>query len=87
MEGVFVVYVLKNAEGKRYIGITSKIDQRMEAHNKGLSLYTRRHRPWEIHWISRDLDHKNALLLEKRMKRQKGGKGLQDVMTLYARGS
>jgi len=86
MEGVFVIYVLENPKQRRYIGITSNLLQRIDAHCKGLSKFTKGKGPWHLVWMSIKLPHTKALQLEKLLKRQKGGKGLVKLLKEY-RGS
>ena len=85
MEGQFQVYILRSQKvGRRYIGCTSDLLGRLDAHNKGLSQYTSRQGTlWSVEWVSRFLNHTEALKLEKLMKKQKGGKGLQLLMKQY----
>jgi len=79
MDGIFFVYILKGAKG-RYIGCTTDIQKRIRQHNEGFSRYTKNRGPWAIEWISKSMSHTDALILEKKIKRQKGGAGLQQIM-------
>jgi predicted GIY-YIG superfamily endonuclease len=85
MEGEFVVYIMKGSK-KRYIGCTSDLPYRIDAHNKGLSKFTRSGGPWILEWKSKTLSHTDALQLEKLLKKQKGGIGIQKIMNIW-RGS
>lgn len=42
------VYILKsvNTAGAYYVGVTSDMERRLEAHNAGLSSHTAKARPW-----------------------------------------
>ncbi len=82
MEGSFVVYILRGAK-KRYFGCSSDIDRRIHAHNKGLSSFTKKNGPWQLEWMSVSMTHTEALVLEKLMKKQKGGSGLSTLMKKY----
>jgi predicted GIY-YIG superfamily endonuclease len=44
------VYILKSLlnEHEYYVGLTSNPDERLRAHNAGLSPHTAPHRPWRI---------------------------------------
>ncbi len=77
------VYVLENLEGRRYIGLTEDVANRLRQHNEGVSKWTAKHRPWSLLWTSRDLLLSDARKLESRMKKQKGGTGLQTLMDAY----
>jgi putative endonuclease len=87
MEGEFVVYVLKNPQSLRYIGIASDLEKRIAAHAAGLSVFTRNRGPWELLWNSIPMSHTEALKLEKNMKRQKGGQGLFRLMDEFNKSS
>jgi predicted GIY-YIG superfamily endonuclease len=76
----YKVYLLKNNCGTRYIGITDNVERRLKDHNDGISRWTASRRPWELIWQSCDLDLGDARRLENRMKRQKGGAGLEAIL-------
>ena len=44
------VYVLESLAdpGRPYIGLTSHVRERLEAHNAGRSVHTARHKPWRL---------------------------------------
>ena len=70
---VYWVYVLRNASGKFYIGVTSDVDRRVADHNEGRSKWTSKHRPWEVVWRRGPMKLGEARKLENWLKRQKGG--------------
>ena len=45
METNYRAYVLKNDAGKRYIGLTEKVETRLAQHNAGESKWTAKYRP------------------------------------------
>lgn len=47
---MFYVYILASLSpnGARYVGYTKNLKKRFEAHNAGLSTYTRQCRPWRL---------------------------------------
>ena len=47
---MFYVYLIRSLVNskKTYVGYTTDLDQRMENHNSGGSVYTRDFRPWRI---------------------------------------
>ena len=83
MEITYQVYLLENESGKHYIGLSEDIALRLIQHNAGESKWTAKFRPWKIIWSSFPMTRTEALILEKKMKRQKGGKGLRTLMQQF----
>ena len=77
------VYVLRNAEGRRYIGVTDDVDRRLAQHNQGVSKWTRGKGPWDLEWSSTPRSLGDARALENLMKRQKGGSGLDRLLRIH----
>lgn len=64
---VYLISSLKDST-KTYIGFTNDLEQRMEKHNNGASIYTSDHRPWKlITYICFDEEAK-AIAFEKYLK-------------------
>jgi len=84
---MYRVYVLENAAGKRYIGLSEDVNHRLQDHNSGVSTWTAKHGPWVMIWNSRELSLLEAVRLERNMKRQKGGSGLRTLMNLFVASS
>ena len=80
---LYRVYLLRNAAGVRYIGISSDVTRRLQAHNAGKSSWTKSRGPWELIWQSRALSLREARKLENSLKRQKGGEGLEPLLRLW----
>ena len=80
----YQVYILINEGGKRYIGLSEGVDRRLKQHNNGESKWTAKYRPWSIYWTSRVMGLSEARKLENKMKRQKGGNGLEPLMREYS---
>ena len=79
---MFTVYVLYTKQhNKLYIGMTSKLEQRLLSHNKlAKKGFTVRFRPWTlIH--TETFDTKNEALL--REKKLKGGQGRQWIRAQF----
>jgi putative endonuclease len=72
--------VLRNAEGRRYIGLSDDVERRFDQHNQGVSKWTRGKGPWHLEWTSAPRSLGDARALENLMKRQKGGAGLETLM-------
>ncbi|MSR77298.1 MAG: GIY-YIG nuclease family protein [Candidatus Omnitrophica bacterium] len=66
----YYVYVLKSQkDGKRYVGFTRKSPQlRLEEHNRGCNVWTRKHRPFDLFYTERFASRKEALHREKYLK-------------------
>jgi putative endonuclease len=71
---MFYVYYLRSQlfPEKTYIGFTSNLKQRLEAHNSGKSIYTKDFRPWNlIGFLGFDQELK-ALRFERYLKSNAG---------------
>jgi putative endonuclease len=67
---MYYVYLLKSLKNisKTYVGYTTDIDQRLETHNSGGSVYTMQDRPWKmITYVAFDCEAK-AKHFEKHIK-------------------
>ena len=45
---MYIVYILKCADGKSYVGYTGNLPQRMEAHRRGNVKFTESRLPFEL---------------------------------------
>ena len=80
------VYMIRNAQGRRYIGLSEDVGHRLVQHNSGESKWTAKFGPWDLEWTSVEMSLGDARRLENQMKRQKGGHGLEQLMAEH-RGS
>jgi putative endonuclease len=71
----YQVYVIQNAEGRFYIGLSEDIALRLDQHNSGVSKWTKHRGPWSLIWTSEAMSLTEARKLESLLKRQKGGSG------------
>lgn len=62
------VYVLKNKEGKIYIGQTNDLKRRMEEHNETGVSYTSKYRPWTLIYSEAYDKRGDAIRREKFLK-------------------
>ncbi len=70
---MFYVYILKSiSTGKRYVGCTSDLEQRLAKHNSGATPSTRSGRPWEIIHVEEFPSKAEALAREKFLKSGQG---------------
>jgi predicted GIY-YIG superfamily endonuclease len=79
MSQTWRVYVLRNLDGKLYIGISGDVRRRVDQHNLGGSEWTRDKGPWHCIWTSEALSLSKARKLENKLKRQKGGDGFFSI--------
>ena len=80
----YYVYLIKNPQGRRYIGLPENVEQRLHDHNSGVSTWTRYRGPWTLKWKSHpQSDLGSARKLENLLKRQKGGIGLDPLLEIH----
>ncbi|MBN2307113.1 GIY-YIG nuclease family protein [Candidatus Peregrinibacteria bacterium] len=77
----YIVYIIRSKKtGKRYIGYTQDIDERLRRHNTGTSAYTKREKPWELIYSEEMTSKSEALKREKEIKSFKGGGSLKNLL-------
>ena len=71
---MYYVYLLKSLHdsSKTYIGYTTNLEQRLEKHNTGASIYTSDNRPWKLVTSICFDDESKALEFEKYLKSGSG---------------
>ena len=79
---LYRVYVLQNAAGKFYIGLSADVPRRLEQHNSDGARWTKAKGPWALRWMSEALLISDARKLENLLKRQKGGRGFFSITGL-----
>ncbi len=77
---MYQVYVLINSAGQKYIGLSQDPQTRLFQHNSGISRWTKGKGPWTVVWKSNPLSLSEARKLENKLKRQKGGLGLESLI-------
>ncbi len=68
----YIVYIIKNNNGKIYIGQTSQLEKRIGEHNFTGQGYTSKYRPWHLIHKEEYLTRKDAMSREKFLKTGKG---------------
>jgi putative endonuclease len=76
------VYVIQNAEGRFYIGMTTDLEQRLVDHNSGVSKWTKYRCPWKLIWSQQCASVGEARKLENKLKRQGRGSGFYHMIGL-----
>ena len=84
---MYQVYVLNNSAGQKYIGLSQDPQIRLLEHNSGISRWTKGKGPWTIVWTSNPMNLSEARKLENKLKRQKGGLGLNRLLVKITLGS
>jgi putative endonuclease len=81
-EAAYQVYILRNREGRYYIGLSEDVEARLVQHNTGESKWTKRERPWSLVWTSSAMSLSDARKLENKLKRQGRGQGFFTITGL-----
>ena len=67
---MYYVYVLRSSkDGKKYIGISQNIKERLKQHNNGQNTSTKNRRPFKLEFYKLCDNKIEALKLEKRYKK------------------
>ena len=71
---MYYVYLIRplKISNQIYIGFTKNLQQRLETHNSGGSIYTKLHRPWRLVMYFAFEGEQKALAFEKYLKTQSG---------------
>ncbi len=70
---MYYVYVIRNEENKRYIGYTTNLKERLEAHNKGINRSTK-DRKWELVYYEAYKSKSDAMRRERSLKNSGQGR-------------
>jgi putative endonuclease len=73
----YVVYILRNSEGRYYIGQTSNLVLRLQRHNDGKVSCTKNRGPWEMAYSRGYASRSEAMAEERRLKGLKSKKALE----------
>ena len=68
------VYILRSlsVRDRRYVGLTSDVRRRLDAHNQGLTPSTARYRPWTLTTVVEFSDEERACRFERYLKSPSG---------------
>ncbi len=71
---MFYVYLLISIAdpAQRYVGFTSDLEQRLDSHNQGASIHTRKYRPWKLVTYTAFDDERRAREFEHYLKSGSG---------------
>jgi putative endonuclease len=77
---MWVVYLVRCADGSLYCGVTNDMAKRLKAHNKGKGAkYTRSRGPIELVAASHEMSKSDALKLEHRVKKKKADRKIHEL--------
>ena|SRR3989338_1250077 len=80
-----LVYILKNQINRYYVGITSlDIKKRLERHNRGEVMSTKKGRPWHVVYIESYKSMQEARGREKKIKSWHGGNAFKSFLARAA---
>ena len=78
---MYYVYILKNEQGKYYIGYSSKRpEERVIEHNQSKSRWTRDKGPWQLLCSESYNTKEEAFRREKQIKSYKGGRAFKKLI-------
>ena len=70
---IFYVYVIQSqADGRFYKGMTSSLQERIDAHNSGYNTSTKYYRPWKLVYFEKFDTREQAREREKFLKSGQG---------------
>jgi putative endonuclease len=69
---MYSVYVLRNPQGRLYVGSTSEIERRVLQHQRGEGGWTRGRGPWQLVYHEHFPNRAEAMSRERELK---GGRG------------
>ena len=68
----YYVYIIQSElDGSYYTGSTRDLNERLQRHNEGRSVYTKTKRPWHLVYSEEFIDRSSAIRSENAIKRQK----------------
>lgn len=74
------VYILQSEKtGRLYTGQTYDLSKRLTEHNSELAGHTRKELPWKLIWVQKVSSRKDAIQLERKIKKRGAGRFLQDL--------
>jgi len=73
---MFYVYVIRNQDGRLYIGQTNDLERRLEQHQLGLGGWTRLRGPWTLVQTEEFETRGEAMKRERQLKSGRDRKGV-----------
>ena len=76
----YFLYILRNAEGRLYIGQTSDLELRLRQHSEGRAFWTKGRGPWLLLYSESFDTRSAAMALERKLKGLKSKKAVLDYI-------
>ena len=80
-ETPYSVYVLRNSQGRLYVGFTTDLERRVRQHKEGEGGWTRSRGPWELVHFESFATRAEAMQRERNLKRGKTNQELRERLT------
>ena len=81
----YIVYVLiSKVDGRFHFGQTSNLERSITAHNKGLSAYTKKFRPWQLFAVRKAETRVEAIEMELELRKIKTENKIFEYIILHA---
>jgi putative endonuclease len=68
-KSLYFVYVLRNPDGRLYIGFTADLERRVRQHQEGEGGWTQERGPWELVYHEKFDNRAEAMKRERNLKR------------------
>jgi len=78
---MYYVYILRNQDGRLYIGYSEDLRRRFKEHNDGLSIATKPYRPWKLIFYEGYISKKDAKCREMYLKTSKGRTTIKTMLS------
>ena len=82
---MFFVYVLRNPQGRLYVGFTQDLKRRVGQHQENEGGWTRGKGLWELVYHEAFIDRSEALRRERNLKRGKQNQELRERFAIQTR--
>ena len=77
----YYTYIIQSRkDGSFYVGFTSQLDERIRKHNRPHKGYTARKQPWVLRWAKECSSKKQAIALERKIKKLKSAKAIRKII-------
>jgi putative endonuclease len=77
-ETLYFIYVLRNPQGRLYVGFTTNLEKRVRQHHEGEGGWTHSRGPWELVHFESFTTRAEALRRERNLKRGKTNQELRE---------